>query len=123
MKLKCSDIAPMRRGVVAAALSALLAGALVGAPPAHAAWTTIFPNYSDGLCAGGRVTQVNVAAVPGNTARGPAGQRWVRLEVYPRGQVLLTASLFCARTDGKVGAWRTVPRTITNPVPWKSYYF
>lgn len=97
---------------------------LMVAPPAHAAMTTIFPNYSDKWCAGGgSVKQVNVAGVPGNSTISPFGQRWARLDVYPRGQIKIIAQLLCVSGSGKGGAWRTAITNITDPVPWKSYYF
>jgi hypothetical protein len=81
-----------------------IAASLMLAPPAQAAFTTIFPNYNDGWCGGGgSVRQVNVAGFPGNSTISPFGQRWARLEVGG-GPVQVIAQLFCVRNDGKGGA-------------------
>lgn len=102
----------------------VLAFGLAVAPPAQAAMTTIFPNYTDKWCAGaGSVKQVKVAGVPGNSTVGAFGQRWARLDVYPKGQIKIIAQLLCVSGSGKGGAWRTAVTNINNPVPWKSYYF
>lgn len=116
-----------------AVLSAVLIGLAVLAPPlvsppqANAAgWVTIFPNYGDWTCGpkGGVVQHVKVAAFPGRTTVNANNQRWARLDVGARGKVKIVAQVYCVHGFFKTpGGWNTVERTITNPVPWKSYYF
>lgn len=100
---------------------------LISPPPSNAAgWVTIFPNYGDWTCGakGGSVQHVKVAGFPGRTTVNANNQRWARLDVAARGNVKIVAQVYCVygflRTPG---GWNTVERTITNPVPWKSYYF
>jgi hypothetical protein len=114
----------MKHVAVAIATTTILAVGLFLAPPAQAAMVTIFPNYSDGWCAGsGSVRQVNVAGVPGNSTISPMGQRWARLQVVSPGQVKIIAQLLCVSGNARGGAWRTAVRDINDPVAWKSYYF
>ena len=117
------------RPVVAAVLLtlAMTVGAVFVSPPSSAAgWTTIFPNYADTNCGakGGVVQHVKVAAFPGNTTINAQNQRWARIEVASKGRVKLVAQLYCVYGWLKTpGGWNTVERSITNAVPWKSYYF
>lgn len=116
-----------------AALSAVLVGLAVSAQPLvsppqanSAGWVTIFPNYGDWTCGakGGSVQHVKVAAFPGRTTVNANNQRWARLDVGSRGNVRIVAQVYCVYGFLKTpGGWNTVERTITNPVPWKSYYF
>lgn len=116
-----------------AVLSAVLIGLavlgqpLVSPPQVNAAgWVTIFPNYGDWTCGakGGSVRHVKVAAFPGRTTVNANNQRWARLDVGARGNVRIVAQVYCVYGFLKTpGGWNTVERTITNPVPWKSYYF
>lgn len=115
----------MKKLIAGTLAAAALGGGIVLASPAQAGgFNTIFPNYSDSNCpGGGKVNQVNVAAVPGNSTRSPMGQRWARLEAGKQGQVQIIASVLCVSSNGKGSAWRTVVRSIKDPVAWKSYYF
>lgn len=105
----------------------LLAPQLISPPQGNAAgWVTIFPNYGDWTCGpkGGVVQHVKVAAFPGRTTVNANNQRWARLDVGARGNVKIVAQVYCVHGFFKTpGGWNTVERTITNPVPWKSYYF
>lgn len=114
-------------GLAATFIAIAMASTPVFAPPVGAAgWVTIFPNYGDWNCGakGGVVQNVKVAAFPGETTINANNQRWARINVAGRGNVRIVAQVYCVygffRTPG---GWNTVDRTITNPVPWKSYYF
>jgi hypothetical protein len=107
---------------------ALVLGSAIAAPVSEAAgWATIFPNYGDWNCGpkpGGAVQHVNVAGFPGKTTVNANNQRWARLEVASTGTVKIVAQVYCVYGFLKTpGGYNTVDRTITNPVPWKSYYF
>ena len=106
---------------------AMLMPQLISPPASHAAgWVTIFPNYGDWTCGpkGGSVQHVKVAAFPGRTTVNANNQRWARLEVGARGNVKIVAQVYCVHGFFRTpGGWKTVERTITNPVPWRSYYF
>jgi hypothetical protein len=118
----------MRKLVASTAAAATVAAGLALAPPANAAWTTIFPNYAPANCPnGGKVEHVKAAAFQGNTAIGTPGQSSVRLEVANRGRVQIVAQLFCVTRNfirlPTAQGWYTSTDYVTNPVPWKSYYF
>ena len=67
---------------------------------------------------------MKVAGFPGKTTVNANNQRWARLEVAGRGTVRIVAQVYCVYGFWKTpGGWNAVERTITNPVPWKSYYF
>jgi len=109
------------------AAAAMAVPQLISPPPSNATgWVTIFPNYGDWTCGakGGSVQHVKVAAFPGRTTVNANNQRWARLDVGAHGNVKIVAQVYCVygflRTPG---GWNTVERTISNPVPWKSYYF
>jgi hypothetical protein len=116
-----------RSGLAASLIAIAMAATPVFAPPAGAAgWVTIFPNYGDWNCGakGGVVQHVKVAAFPGETTVNANNQRWARINVGGRGNVRIVAQVYCVYGFIKTpGGWNTVDRTITNPVPWKSYYF
>lgn len=112
----------MKKLIASVLTPVAVATGLVLAPPANAAWTTIFPNYSDGNCPRGSVKQVKVAGFQGTTAISPFGQRWARLGVAKSGHIQLVAQLLCV--NGKSSTWSSgIINYVDNPVPWKSYYF
>lgn len=96
------------------------------APASAAGWVTIFPNYGDWNCGpkGGVVQNIKVAGFPGDVTINANNQRWARLNVASRGNVRIVAQVQCVQGFWKTpSSWNTVDRTITNPVPWTSYYF
>lgn len=105
----------------------IIASQMISPPQADAAgWVTVFPNYGDWTCGpkGGSVQHVKVAAFPGRTTVNANNQRWARIDVGARGNVKIVAQVYCVHGIFRTpGGWKTVERTITNPVPWKSYYF